>query len=432
MAKAFDPHAYSMALKAAGDLASESRLMYRWTGTHWQLVDDEAAERDAYEWLVHHAPGHASAHNAKQAMRSAALFQPRLPEPTSQIVIPVRNGYVRLEGDSIELGAADRSLGIRHVLNCEFESGASAPKFTAFLARAIPDAAVRARVQEYIGYTFLADARFQQAQLWLGEGANGKGVLANIVQALHGNIAAVNLDALEGFKLSVLVGANLIYADEVPRGRINEQLVKSLIAGERVQIDRKHRDPLSIHIRGKWIVCGNHLPAVSDHSTGFWRRWDIIPFGETVPARQRDPLLSSRIVADELAGVLNWSLQGLLRLLARGGFDAELPEAMRCALQEAKADTNTVVAWWDDCDVRVNGTADVTKNLVFQHYRQWCGENGLHALGSVQFWKRVREAYRELKVGRRRIDGEQEHVCNVRLPGSRMSLPVAPTSPHTF
>lgn len=416
MARAFDPHAYAIAVKNTGDYASESKLLYRWTGTHWQVVDEDEAERDAYEWIVANASGHASANNARQAVRSAALFQPRLATPTADVVVPVLNGYVHVDGLSVTLKEADRSLGIRHVLNCAYQPRAIAPMFEAFLARALPDDAVRGRVQEYIGYTFLADARFQQAQLWLGEGANGKGVLANIVQALHGNIAAVNLDALDGFKLSVLVGANLIYADEVPRSRINEQLIKSMIAGERVQVDRKHKDPLSIHIRGKWVVCGNHLPAVVDHSTGFWRRWDIVPFGETIPVSERDPLLSRRIISTELAGVLVWALEGLVRLLARGGFEPELPAAMKAALQDAKADTNSVAAWSNECAIALT-VGHVPKKDVFDHYRKWCIENVLQPVGSVQFWKRMRELHRGIVLERHRIDGQQEHTCNVLLPG---------------
>ncbi|MEM5368976.1 phage/plasmid primase, P4 family [Paraburkholderia azotifigens] len=423
MARAFDPHAYALAIKSLGDYASESKLLYRWTGTHWQVVDEDEAERHAYEWIVANAPGHASANNARQAVRSALLFQPRLASPTAEVVVPVTNGYVHVDGLSVALKFADRGLGIRHVLNCGYEPGAVAPMFEAFLSRAIPDDAVRKRVQEYIGYTFLADARFQQAQLWLGEGANGKGVLANIVQALHGNIAAVNLDALDGFKLSVLVGANLIYADEVPRTRINEQLIKSMIAGERVQVDRKHKDPLSIHIRGKWVVCGNHLPAVVDHSTGFWRRWDIVPFGETVPASERDPLLASRIIRGELAGVLVWALEGLVRLLARGGFEPELPAAMKAALQEAKADTNSVAAWSGECAIGLTNS-HVPKKEVFDHYRNWCIENALQPLGSVQFWKRVRELHRGIVHERHRIDGQQEHTCNVLLPRRPRTMPM--------
>lgn len=422
MARAFDPHAYSMAVRELGNLASESRLLYRWTGTHWQFVDEDEAERDAYLWIVDNIPGHASANNARQAVRSAALFLPRLPELTSEVVIPVQNGYVRLDDGMVRLVSADRTLGLRHVLTCEFDPEARAPLFERFLSRAIPDVAVQRRVQEFVGYTFLADARYQMAQLWLGPGANGKGVLANITQSLHGNTAAVSLDALDGFRLSALVGANLIYVDEVPRARINEQLVKSMIAGERLQIDRKYRDPLSIHIRGKWIVCGNHLPLVSDQSTGFWRRWDIVPFGETVPLRERDPLLARKIVDSELAGVLNWALDGLVRLIGRGGFEPEVPEAMRIAMQDARADTNVVVAWSDEYEIRPAGKADVPKARIFAHFQDWCAENGFHPLDSGQFWKRVREAHSGLRLERYRVRGEPTYLCNLRLPGDSAHL----------
>lgn len=417
MGKSFEPHRYAEALKSRGDMASEAKLLYQWTGTHWQVVDDEDAEVAAYYWLVANQPDFVSGSHAKQAVRAAVLYLQRVPASTDAVVVPVSNGYVHVEGQDLVLRPADPSLGIRHALRCAYEPSAKAPMFERFLQRALPDEAVRARVQEYIGYTFLSDARFQTAQLWLGEGANGKGVLANIVQALHGNIAAVNLDALEGFKLSVLVGANLIYADEVPRSRINEQLIKSMIAGERVQVDRKYRDPLSIHIRGKWVVCGNHLPAVADHSVGFWRRWDIVPFGASVPARERDPQLARRIIETELSGVLLWALEGLLRLLARGGFEPEPPAAMAKALHDAKADTNSVLAWMDDVGVTIGGDCKATKAEVFQRYRRWCEENALQTLGSTQFWTRLRSANKGLVCERRRLRGSQQYVCNVQVPG---------------
>ena len=418
MTKSFEPHNYAAALQARGGMASESKLLYEWVGTHWQVVDDEEAEVKAYHWLVTNSPAFVSGAYAKQAVRASVLFLPQLKPPTDDVVVPVSNGYVHLEGAKMVLHPANPALGIRHVLRCAYDTAAIAPNFARFLQRALPDEAVRARVQEYIGYTFMADARFQTAQLWLGEGANGKGVLANIVQALHGNIAAVNLDGLEGFKLSVLVGANLIYADEVPRTRINEQLIKSMIAGERIQVDRKHRDPLSIRILGKWVVCGNHLPAVADHSVGFWRRWDIVPFGATVPKHERDPQLAQHIIEKELSGVLLWALEGLQRLLARGAFESEVPAAMAQALQEAKVDTNSVLAWIDDADVSIGGDCDATKAHIFEVYRIWCNANALQTLGSTQFWKRLRESHKSLVCERQRIGRLQLYVCNVQVPGA--------------
>ena len=146
-------------------------------------------------------------------------------------------------------------------------AGAEPIEFTHFLRTILPDASVRDRVQEYIGYTLLPDCRFQRLQLWLGNGANGKGVLANIVQALHAKCAAVQLDSLDQFKLAGLVGASLIYADETPQRGMNEQVLKTAVAGELMQIDRKYRDPISLRLKGKWLVLANQFPACVGNPT---------------------------------------------------------------------------------------------------------------------------------------------------------------------
>lgn len=413
----FLPHLYATHLIRNAEMASDSALLYRWTGTHWSPVDEEASEKEAYHWLVRQDPSWASAENARKAFRAACLYAPAVPRLTDEVVVPTRSGYVHLEEGALVLRPADPALGLTHCLECSYDPEGHAPaRFERFLARVLPDADVRARVQEYIGYTLLADARYQRAQFWLGEGANGKGVLANIVQALHGRIAAMALDQLAGFHLSVLVGASLVYVDEVPRKPIDEQRLKSMIAGERIAVDRKYRDPVSIHVRGKWLVLGNHLPAITDHSTGFWRRWDVVPFGVTIPARERDPLLAQTIIREELAGVLNWALEGLRRLQQRGGFEVSLPPAMESVLHSVKAETNSVVAWLDDLGIVLQTTCDTPKERVFSSYRRWCSTNAMREVSVAQFWKRLKEQLKELDEMRVRVEGGQQRMCNVSLP----------------
>src|SRR3546814_14035849 len=94
-----------------------------------------------------------------------------------------------------------------------------------------------------------------------------------------------------------------------------------MIAGERVQIDRKHKDPISVNIRAKWLVLGNHLPAITDHSNGFWRRWNFIPFELVIPEHERNPRLADVIIESELGGELRWALEEIGRASCgeRGG-----------------------------------------------------------------------------------------------------------------
>lgn len=412
----FRPHIYAEHLITGSGMASDSMLLYRWTGTHWSPTDYSESQKEAYRWLVAQDPAWATPENARRAFQAACLFAPAVPPLTDQVVIPTRSGYVHLNGTELVLRPADPALGLTHCLSCCFEPQGEEPvRFKAFLNQILPDAAVRGRVQEYIGYTLLADTRYQMAQFWLGQGANGKGVLANIVQALHGRIAAIALDQLSGFHLSVLVGASLIYVDEVPRKTIEEQRLKSMIAGECVPVDRKYRDPLSVRLRGKWLVLGNNLPTVADHSTGFWRRWDIVPFSVTIPQRERDPMLADTIINSELSGVLNWALEGLQRLQKRGCFDPDAPAAMTSILHEAKADTNSVMAWLDDFDVELQTSCATPKDNVFQHYRFWCAKNAMREVNAGQFWKRMKQLFKELDETRIRVGGVQQRMCNIRL-----------------
>ena len=298
--KRFRPHDYADHLRTSRLWRQDGGVLHYWTGNFWKAVTDVQAEKAAYEWIVRHDPDNASSENARKAFKAALLWCESLPSEIPDVVIPCANGYLHVQHGVIGLESADADLGLRHELSCSYDPDAPTPtKFRAFLESVLPDEAVRRRVQEYFGYTLTSDARYQVAQYWLGSGANGKGVLAKILMALHSRPESVQLDGLDGFKLASLIDATLIYCDEAPRKPMNEQIVKSLIAGERVQIDRKYRDPISVNLRAKWLVLGNHIPAVTDHSGGFWRRWNFVPLtssfqnGSATPCSPKPSLSTS-------------------------------------------------------------------------------------------------------------------------------------------
>jgi hypothetical protein len=64
---------------------------------------------------------------------------------------------------------------------------AEAPRWEAFLARALPDAQVRGWVQRYLGYALTGDVREQCLSFFVGGGANGKSVLLDVVLAILGD-----------------------------------------------------------------------------------------------------------------------------------------------------------------------------------------------------------------------------------------------------
>lgn len=411
----FVANRYAQELSKADQHVAHGGQVLNWCGSHWERIEDEVLERDIYRYLLKNEDeDRATKNNVVNAVKATLLhLSPLAMPPLETIVLPARNGYVWVEAGTATLRPHDKTLGLRHCIQCDYNPSAAAPgRFLKFLETILPDSEVRGRIQEYAGYIFLPDARFQHAQLWLGSGANGKGTLANILQAMQSRVAAINLNALDGFKLTNLIGAPLIYCDEAPQRGINEQLIKSLIAGELVQVDRKHRDPVTTRITGKWLVLANHFPTVTDQSAGFWRRWDVIPFDVTIPPAARDATLAEDVIRHELSGVLNWAIEGLLRLLARGRFDPNPPAAVQAALREAKLETNSVAAWWDETSGEVMKDAHTEKTKAYSCYADWARANGMSPVTSLKFWPRIKEVLGK-NLMLKKVRGQR--FCNISV-----------------
>lgn len=413
----FVANRYAKELAKDGLHASLGGQVLKWSGTHWENMEDNVLEREVYSFLLKNEDDdRATKNNVVNTVKATLLHLPPLATPPLEtVVLPARNGYIWIEGGTATLRPHDKVLGLRHCIQCDYTPSTSPPaRFLAFLSEILPDPNVRSRVQEYAGYMFLPDARFQHAQLWLGSGRNGKGTLANILQAMQSRVAAVQLDSLDGFKLTNLIGAPMIYCDEAPKRGINEQLIKSLIAGELVQVDRKYRDPVVARITGKWLVLANHFPSITDQSVGFWRRWDVIPFDFDVPPEKVDASLAEHVIRHELSGVLNWAIDGLLRLLARGRFDPTAPAAIQNAIQEAKLETDSVAAWWEDICGELTADTKTEKTKAYSYYADWARTHGMSPVSAPKFWKQITKALGTDLV-LKKVRGHR--FCNISLQG---------------
>ncbi|MFA6201889.1 MAG: phage/plasmid primase, P4 family [Gallionella sp.] len=360
-------------------------VLYRWIGSHWEVVAIGEIEKQALNWLAEEVAEKCNTRMAASCASTAIMRASSLPS-ASHAVIPVLNGYLHFEGSDIVLKPHDKAIGVTYCLDCNFDKDARAVKFESFLEGALPDSDIRSYLQEYSGYTLQSDCRHQIGCWLIGGGGNGKSTFAQVMQALHRKPVSMQLDALEGFNLAGLVGASLVYCDETP-ARIDEQKLKTLISGDSVQIDRKYRDPIVIRPVAKWIVSGNALPAISDHSDGFWRRWFVVPFNTKPKTIQ--PLLGDIIIKEELSGVLNWALAGLQRLIARNDTLPPMPAAMLLAQKTGKQQSNSVAAWVSDCDVNITSDKPESRKMMYHYYVQWCKINGMKSVSAQKFWERL-------------------------------------------
>ena len=275
-------------------------------------------------------------------------------------------------------------------------------------------------LQEFIGYLFRPDVREQKFLLCVGEGANGKGVLFEIVQALIGveNCSQVPISRFgDRFALYSTIGkvCNLTHESSHALEDESENVLKSFVAGDRMTIDRKNRDPIEIQPTAKLLIATNSLPRFGDKTQAVWRRILLVPFDLTLEEKYQIKGKAEQLKR-ELPGILNWALIGLDRLNVKGFTD---PQGQRELMEEYRRDTDPARAFlMDHYQDSLNGTY-VPCADVYKAYRAFCESNGYRGMGERGLGQHVRRLfpgvtrrYRGPRANREYVyEGLVCHVC---------------------
>lgn len=239
--------------------------------------------------------------------------------------IPLAGGKL-LDWRTGELKAWDPESNLTYVLPIEFDPHAKAPSWESRLKEWLPDAGSRDILQEFIGYSLIPYMGFEQALVIQGEGANGKSLFLETVQGLLGYkvVDSINMRNLfSRFGQADLVGKILNVVNEAGseylRGGAADDF-KNLVSGGRVKADVKNLAPITFNNTAKFIFSSNHDVKTGDKSEGWLRRLLIVPFDQdfrnsTVPKYEIMEALRA-----EHAGIFNWALEGLRRLMKNQAF----------------------------------------------------------------------------------------------------------------
>jgi len=399
----------------------ENHFLYRWDGSFWERLSESTSKRKAWNWLKQFAPKNATARNAT-ALHQASLFGlEMLPAAPTVNLVPLKDYWLIIrDGGDLEIQKPCRDWGVTYQVNAQLggnQSGHYQPAplpadshFFRFLQMSLPNEDERRLVQEYCGYTLLNDVRFQVAQIWVGDGCNGKSVLLKVIERLHSTVGSIRLDQLSGFGLAPLVDASLILCSEAPKRGLDEQTLKQIISGDPVAVEYKFGDMFMYSPFAKFLIACNRFPHISDDSNGVWRRLQIVRWGVNLTREQQIANLDQIIVANELKLVVDWCLEGLSRLLKRGEFVE--PVSVKLRKDAEKVHSNNVLAFVDDYELDV-GNAFIPKERVYEKYAAYCESSGLNPFHGVEFWKRMVQRFPGMAEQRRSIQGKRLRVVSL-------------------
>jgi phage/plasmid-associated DNA primase len=204
---------------------------------------------------------------------------------------------------------------------------------------------------------------------------------------------------------SLYEAAAWIRDDAINEGdNLDPQRFKTIITGEPIDIERKHRDAIrGVELALPVLLTTNALARARDMSDAIFNRSLVIEMTNIISEedahRIRDRLgvprgetIGTHIFREEGPGILNWALDGLDRLLERGSYD--LPESVRASIQRFKDDNNPVGEWVRAAVVR-NSSLKVARSDLLCAFHGWQREqdgDDAKALGGRGFFPRFRAA----------------------------------------
>ena len=321
-------------------------------------------------------------------------------------------------------------------LPVSYVEGAVCPDFDAFLEQSVAPDDVQ-RVWEMIGYLMMSGNPLQRAFLLTGGGGNGKGVLLEVLKALLGeqNCSAVPLHdfSTSQFATAELFGRLANICGEIDNTYLESTArIKEIVGDDRMKGERKGKDPFYFKPWCKMIFSANEIPATSDSSRGWSRRFEVIGFPNQ-PARP-DPGLKDRLCRTEsLRGIAAHGIAALRTLMDRGEF-AHGEAAVRAHL-EFRMRNNKILAWLTDEAELMPGKFYGRQELLHA-FRRWDTHNNPAArpMGSTTFYERLRQidGVREAKImGARGFKGIWLHRDLEMIDGTPDHDPEAPQSAPT-
>lgn len=257
-------------------------------------------------------------------------------------------------------------------------------------------------VAEFLGSAFDKQLMHEKVLINYGTGANGKSVLFEIVRNLFGgeNISSVSLSNLlenKGYYRSDIANTLLNFGSELSSKKFDSEIFKQLCSGEPVYARAPYQTPVEMNNYARLSFNCNELPYPSERTQGYFRTFLIVPFSVSIPKEKQDLFLSKRISESELPGILNWVLEGLVRLRQSGGKFADSISSQSMLTQYVSESDNVGLFMEEFYRPSVDLQEYVALKMLYSEYKDHCFEYGYKPLNKTNMKKRLQLLGYELK-----------------------------------
>ncbi len=243
---------------------------------------------------------------------------------------------------------------------------------------------------EILAYCLLPDYPIHRIFCFIGSGMNGKSKYLELLRRFVGgdNCCSTELDTLisSRFEVTRLHKKLVCQMGETNFSEMNKtSIIKKLSGGDLIGFEYKNKNPFEEHSYAKILIATNNLPATTDKTIGFYRRWTIIDFPNQF-TEKKDIL--GEIPDKEYNSLALRSVITLKRLLKDRTFTNEGNIEERMKKYEDKS--NPLDKFINEYTVE-DYDSHIWKWEFNEKLKQFCKENRFREISDVHLGKKMKQ-----------------------------------------
>lgn len=325
--------------------------------------------------------------------------------------IAFKNGVYNVETDQFEDFSPDRI--IMNKINFNYNEDAYSEIADNALDKwSCGDPEIRMLLEEVIGYTFYRRNELRKAFIFIGDKANGKSTYLDMIKTLLGDDNTCALDLKEfgdRFKTAELFLKLANIGDDIGDEFIpNPAIFKKIVSGDRVNAERKGKDPFDFNNYAKPLFSANNMPRIKDKSGAVLSRLVIVPFNArfSTDDPDYDPYIKYKLRQDDVMEYLiQIGIEGLKRVLKNRSFTTS--EKVEKEIQEYEENNNPILLFFKE--IGEDEIINEPTNAVYRKYSEFCIANTFNPMSNIEFSKQVKKTF-DLDIINKTIKGKKYRI----------------------
>ena len=216
-------------------------------------------------------------------------------------------------------------------INCEYKPKAKCPEWDRFCELIFAESSdsddMRRHLEELCGYAISMSRWLKTWVLFHGPKDTGKSTVAEVLKLMLGrsylgyDLGRFDAKKSNQFTENALVGKLTLVDDDFEKSNLlPDGFLKKISEEKSMSSEKKWGDAFEFVCRALPIICSNHWPKTKDLTDALRERALVFTFHHRIAGSERDDARRNAML-DELPGMLNRFIAGLVRLRQRGDWD---------------------------------------------------------------------------------------------------------------